>query len=83
MINGLDSKNTFTLCILGIQDARMPFRARVLELSGRSKQCSTGADTQRFPGREHAASRVLYYFASCVSDQMLGYIQDAEMSKEA
>ena len=35
-----------------------------------------------FPASEPAASRVLYRFASCVSDQHLRYIQDARMLGE-
>ena len=36
-----------------------------------------------YPAWEQAASRVLYCFASCVSDQLLSYIRDAKMSKDA
>ena len=36
-----------------------------------------------FPVWEQATSRVLYCFASCVQDQMLGYIRDAKTLKEA
>ena len=36
-----------------------------------------------FPSWEHAASRVLYCFASCVSEQLLSYIQDARTPKDA
>ena len=36
-----------------------------------------------FPAWEHAASRVLYYFSSCVSDQLLSYIRDARTPKDA
>ena len=32
---------------------------------------------------EQEASGVLYYFASCVHDQILHYIRDAKMLKEA
>ena len=32
---------------------------------------------------EHAMSRVMYCLATCVHDHMLGYIQEAEMAKEA
>ena len=32
---------------------------------------------------EQAASRVLYFLASCVHGQLLGYIQDVKMPKEA
>ena len=32
---------------------------------------------------EEGESRVLYCLASCVHDQMLGYIKDAKMPKEA
>ena len=36
-----------------------------------------------FPTWEQGASRVLYYLASFVHDQMLGYIRDAKSPKEA
>ena len=36
-----------------------------------------------FPAWELAASRVLYCFASCVSDQLLSYIRDAKTPKDA
>ena len=36
-----------------------------------------------FPAWERGASRVLYYLASCVQDQMLNYIRDAKTPKEA
>ena len=36
-----------------------------------------------FPAWEQAASKVLYCLASCVHDQMLGYIQNAKTPKEA
>ena len=36
-----------------------------------------------YPTCEQAASRVLYYSASCVHYHMLGYIQEAKTSKEA
>ena len=36
-----------------------------------------------FPAWEQATSRLLYYFASCVSDLILGYIRDAKRPKEA
>ena len=32
---------------------------------------------------EQGASRLLYYLASCVHDQMLGYIKDTKMPKDA
>ena len=32
---------------------------------------------------EQGPTRVLYYLASCVHDQMLDYIRDAKTSKEA
>ena len=35
-----------------------------------------------FPVWEQAASRVLYYLAACVNDQMLGYIQGAKTLKQ-
>ena len=36
-----------------------------------------------FSAWEQAASRVLYCFASCVSDQLLSYIRDAKAPKYA
>ena len=36
-----------------------------------------------YPTWEQAASRVLYYFASCVSDQLLSYIWDTKTPKDA
>jgi hypothetical protein len=36
-----------------------------------------------FSAWQQAASRVLYCLASCVHDQMLGYIKDAKTPKEA
>mgnify|MGYP002776262736 CR=1 FL=1 len=32
---------------------------------------------------EQTANKVLYYFASCVSDKLLRYIQDARTPKDA
>ena len=36
-----------------------------------------------FSAWEQVVSRVLYYFASCVSDQLLSYIWDAKTPKDA
>ena len=36
-----------------------------------------------FPAWEQATSRVLYCFASCVSDQLLSYIWEVKTPKEA
>ena len=36
-----------------------------------------------YPAWEQGANRVLYYFASCVHDHMLGYIRDSKTPKEA
>ena len=36
-----------------------------------------------FPMWEQSASRVLYYFASCVGEQLLSYVRDAQTLKGA
>ena len=45
---------------------------------------ATPESTHRdFPAWEQAASKVLYYFASCVRNQLLSYIRDARTPKDA
>ena len=45
---------------------------------------ATPESTHRgFPAWEHATSKVLYYFASCVRNQLLSYIRDARTPKDA
>ena len=47
------------------------------------KPSSMSTQTRDFPTWEQATSRVLYYFATCVNDQLLCYIWDAKTPKDA
>mgnify|MGYP002776101311 CR=1 FL=1 len=70
-------------CILGIQDAPIPCRPRLLELCRRSTRKSTNPTHVNHPAWEQTVSPVLYFVASCIHDHMLSYIREARMPKEA
>ena len=40
-------------------------------------------DTQRLPDLGTRGKQGMYYFASCVGDQLLSYIRDTKMRKHA